>query len=84
MISFGSTKLSSQWAVFQLLSVSGIDRHHSLILTDNIPPDPEQRRSVTHQKKEMVPHTPTINYRLKSEVSITLHCQLCSTRYTAF
>ena len=24
-----------------------------------------------------------INYRLKSEVSITLHCQLCSTRYTA-
>ena len=24
-----------------------------------------------------------INYHLKSEVSITLHCQLCSTRYTA-
>ena len=24
-----------------------------------------------------------INYRLKSEVSITLHCRLCSTRYTA-
>ena len=24
-----------------------------------------------------------INYRLKSEVSITLHCWLCSTRYTA-
>ena len=26
---------------------------------------------------------PAINYHLKSEVSITLHCQLCSTRYTA-
>ena len=25
-----------------------------------------------------------INYRLKSEVSITLHCQLCSTCFTAF
>ena len=25
-----------------------------------------------------------INYRLKNEVSITLCCQLCSTRYTAF
>ena len=24
-----------------------------------------------------------INYHLKSEVSITLHCQLCSTHYTA-
>ena len=24
-----------------------------------------------------------INYRLKSKVSITLHCRLCSTRYTA-
>ena len=24
-----------------------------------------------------------INYHLKSEVSITLHCRLCSTRYTA-
>ena len=24
-----------------------------------------------------------INYRLKSEVSITLHCRLCSTHYTA-
>ena len=34
-----------------------------------------------HQKKEMVPHAPATNYRLKSEVSITLCCQLCSTRY---
>ena len=25
-----------------------------------------------------------INYRVKSDVSITLRCQLCSTRYTAF
>ena len=25
-----------------------------------------------------------INYHLKSEVSITLRCQLCSTHYTAF
>ena len=33
--------------------------------------------------KEMVPHAPYINYRLKSEVSIMLCCQLCSTRYTA-
>ena len=33
--------------------------------------------------KEIVSHAPTINYRLKSEVSIMLHCQLCSTRYTA-
>ena len=33
--------------------------------------------------KEMVPHPNFINYRLKSEVSITLRCQLCSTRYTA-
>ena len=28
-------------------------------------------------------HSCYINYRLKSEVSITLHCRLCSTRYTA-
>ena len=28
-------------------------------------------------------HTPAINYCLKSEISITLHCQLCSTRCTA-
>ena len=33
--------------------------------------------------KEMVPHPKFINYRLKSEVSITLRCRLCSTRYTA-
>ena len=31
----------------------------------------------------MVPRPPTINYHLKSEVSIMLHCQLCSTHYTA-
>ena len=30
-------------------------------------------------------HAPSyINYHLKSEVSITLRCQLCSTHYTAF
>ena len=34
--------------------------------------------------KEMVLHGPAINYyHLKSEVSIMLHCQLCSTGYTA-
>ena len=33
--------------------------------------------------KEMVLCTNFINYRLKSEVSITLRCRLCSTRYTA-
>ena len=32
--------------------------------------------------KEMVPHPNFINYRLKSEVSITLSCRLCSTCYT--
>ena len=26
---------------------------------------------------------PAIDYHLKSEISITLRCQLCSTRYTA-
>ena len=36
-----------------------------------------------HIPKEMVPHPNFINYRLKSEVSITLRCRLCSTRYTA-
>ena len=36
---------------------------------------------ILHQKKKTVPHTPAIS--LKSEVSITLCCQLCSTRYTA-
>ena len=35
----------------------------------------------THTVSEMVPSY--INYRLKSEVSITLRCQLCSTCYTA-
>ena len=36
---------------------------------------PKERNSATH---------PTyINYHLKSEVSIMLHCWLCSTRYTA-
>ena len=33
--------------------------------------------------KEMVPCPNFINYRLKSEISITLRCWLCSTRYTA-
>ena len=35
--------------------------------------------------KEIVPHALGYinNYRLKSEVSITLRCRLCSTRYTA-
>ena len=32
--------------------------------------------------KEMLPHAPATNYCLKSEVSITLCCQLCSTCYT--
>ena len=36
-----------------------------------------------HQKKEMAPHAPVINYCMKSEVFITLHYQLCSTHYTA-
>ena len=33
--------------------------------------------------KEMVPRPNFINYCLESEVSITLCCRLCSTRYTA-
>ena len=38
-----------------------------------------------HIASEMALHAPSyINYRLKSEVSITLCCQLCSTRYAAF
>ena len=37
----------------------------------------------TTSKERMVPRTPAINYRLKSEVSIMLRCQLCSTHYTA-
>ena len=39
----------------------------------------------THTASEKAPRAPAyINYRVKSEVSITLRCQLCSTRYTAF
>ena len=34
------------------------------------------------QNKEMVLHVPATNNDLKSEVSITLCCQLCSTCYT--
>ena len=38
----------------------------------------------THTASEMgAAHPSYINYRLKSEVSIMLRCQLCSTRYTA-
>ena len=38
----------------------------------------------THTTSEMGAARPSyINYRLKSEVSIMLRCQLCSTRYTA-
>ena len=39
----------------------------------------------THTASEMAPHAPAmyINYHLKSEVSIMLRCQLCSTCYTA-
>ena len=39
-----------------------------------------------YQKKEMVPRTSVItyiNYCMKSEVSFTLRCRLCSTRYIA-
>ena len=36
----------------------------------------------THTASEMVPGPNFINYRLKSEVSITLRCRLCSTHYT--
>ena len=38
----------------------------------------------THTASEMAPRPSYINYHLKSEVSITLRCQLCSTRYTVF
>ena len=38
---------------------------------------------VPYQKKEIVPHSPAINNHLKSEVSITLNCQLYLTCYTA-
>ena len=37
----------------------------------------EQR--IPQQKKEMELHLPATNYCLKSEVSITFRCQLCST-----
>ena len=38
----------------------------------------------THTKRKNSATRPNyINYRLKSEVSITLRCWLCSTRYTA-
>ena len=37
----------------------------------------------THIAFEMALQAPAINYRLKSEVSITLRCHLCTTRYTA-
>ena len=37
----------------------------------------------THTERNGAAHPSYINYRLKSEISITLHCQLCSTRYTA-
>ena len=43
----------------------------------------EPQPTHTTAKKEMVPHAPAINYHLKSEVSIMLCCQLCSTHYTA-
>ena len=36
-----------------------------------------------HQTKGMALLTPATDYHLKSEVSIMLHCQLCSTHYTA-
>ena len=36
-----------------------------------------------HIPIEMVPHPNFINYCLKSEVSITLRCWLCSTHYKA-
>ena len=37
---------------------------------------------IPHLNKEMVPNAPATNYHLKSEVSITLHRQLCLTHYT--
>ena len=37
---------------------------------------------LTHTASEMEPRTP--NYRMKSDVSITLRCQQCSTCYAAF
>ena len=37
----------------------------------------------THTRRNHTARPNHINYRLKSEVSVTLHCRLCSTRYTA-
>ena len=37
----------------------------------------------TASKEKMTLHAPAFNYYLKSEISIMLHCQLCSTHYTA-
>ena len=37
----------------------------------------------THTKRNRTSRPNHINYRLKSEVSVTLRCRLCSTRYTA-
>ena len=37
----------------------------------------------THTKRNRAARPNHINHCLKSEVSITLHCRLCSTRYTA-
>ena len=37
----------------------------------------------THTERNSAAHPSYINYCLKSEASITLRCQLCSTRYTA-
>ena len=34
-----------------------------------------------HQKKEMVPHAPVINYRLKSEVSVVSYVQPITQHY---
>ena len=43
---------------------------------------PEAPLQFTHTKRNgAVPNF--INYRLKSEISITRHCRLCSTSYTA-
>ena len=36
-----------------------------------------------HTERNGAAHPSYINYRLKSGISITLHCRLCSTRYTA-
>ena len=38
--------------------------------------------SMHSASKEMVPHAPATNYRLKMDVSIMLRCHLCSICYT--